>query len=717
MVAEEPRRPETTAPDAVAGGLAAPRARASFRALLANRNYRLYFFSALGSSLGDWAGLFALQILVAELAAGTRVALFSLAGVMIARLVPSVIFGPIAGVFADRYDRKRLMVGCDIARGALYLGIAFSGDIAALLALTFIVECLSLAFGAAKDATLPSLVHRSQLQEANQLNLLVTYGPLPFGALLPALVAGITDRGVRVVLLLNALSFLVSAGLMSRLRLTRRRARTEVEEEHTGFLAELREGLSFIAGLPLIRSLVLGVAGIFFGAGVVVSLGPVFVTAELDRAASDWSWVATSVGFGVALGIIAVRYITRYVEKAKFFPWGMAVTGACAAVIATLSSFPATLAFGAAMGVAVGSSFVVGYTLLHESTPDAVRARTFASFFTVTRVALFASLGLAPSLAGTIGFLTIRAGGGGVTLSGIRASILLGGLIGLAAAVSAGRGMYRAVREPSRHVITLPERPLPAGHEGVFIVFEGVEGSGKSTQAHALADTLRAEGRDVVVTREPGGPPLAERIRALLLEPSPEPMHPQTEALLYAAARVEHLNRVVLPALEEGKVVVSDRFLDSSLAYQGYGRELGIDEVLEVNRWAVDGVLPHVVVLLRLDVEEGLRRAAAREGGSHDRIESEELAFHRRVAQGYLDLVERYRGRFVVVDADADPDTVARRIRIALGAWLPPPPTRPPRPQSQGSEPPAAASRSAAPGRHTLFARRRPAATDGPRTP
>lgn len=645
------------------------RALTSYRALLANRNYRIFFFVTLGSSLGDWAGLFALQILVNSLARGTDLALFSLGGIMMARLAPSLLVGPLAGVIADRYDRKRLMVFCDVVRGLLFIGIAFSTDILALLALTFIIECLSLTFGAAKDASLPRIVDRGLLEEANQLNLLVTYGPLPLGALLPAVVAGL--GGIEVALLANAAALLVSAALLTGLRLPGR-AEASAGTVHQGLLAELREGVAFVAELPLIRSLVIGVAGIFIGGGVVVALGPVFVSDALGRPDADWSWLASVVGLGVAVGILTVRYVTRFAEKAKVFPWGLALTGALAAVVGTMSSWPIILVLAFAMGMAVGSTFVIGYTLLHESTPDEVRARIFAVFFTVTRISLFTALALAPLVAGTLGTVLFYAAGVRVVLSGVRASIVLGGLVGLLAAVSAGRGIYRSVRHSPR-ASRLLQRMAAAPPGGLFIAFEGIEGAGKTTQVRALVAALRAEGRDVLATREPGGPPLAERIRDVLLAPESRGMQPRTEALLYAAARTEHLHRVVLPALERGEVVITDRFLDSSLAYQGFGRELGADDVLDVNRWAMGGVVPHVVVLLTLDPEEGLRRAAARRGGAEvDRIESEELAFHRRVADGYTQLARNDRARFVVVDAaESDPEVVARAVRLGLRPWLP----------------------------------------------
>jgi len=628
-----------------------------------------------------------------------QVALFALGGIMLTRVVPSLFVGPAAGVLADRYNRTRLMVFCDLARAALFLGIAFGADLTAIFALTFIIECMSLVFVAAKDSSLPVIVPQRQLDKANQLNLLVTYGTLPIGAVVAAATTGIAallGRGgleidpIRAVLGLNALSYLVSGLLYSRVRLPTRTTRAKLpEDEPLGVLAELRGGLGFINERPLIRSLILGVVGIFFGAGVVVTLGPEFVRSDLGRPEADWSVLMTAVGLGLVVGIGLVGLLTRRWRKEKVFPVALALTGGLAAAIATLPSFTLTLVFGGLLGAAAGTAFVIGYTLLGEATPDEIRGRTFAAFYTATRLALFLSLAVAPFLAGFIGDGIIIFGDFRLFPSGTRVAIFAGGMFGLFAALSAGTGMRRSLDAGEAKRLPGPDRAQEAA-EGVFISFEGGEGSGKSTQVAALVATLEAEGHDVVVTREPGGAPIAERVRHLVLDPNTDGMHPRTEALLYAAARAEHVSRVILPALQAGKVVVCDRFLDSSLAYQGYGRGLGEEAVFEINRWAIEGVLPSAVVLLTLDVEEGLRRAAERarrraaesprSGGEvpvipfasvPDRIESENLAFHRAVAAGYLELARRDRQRFVVVDASGDPESVARQVRSALHGVLP----------------------------------------------
>jgi dTMP kinase len=198
------------------------------------------------------------------------------------------------------------------------------------------------------------------------------------------------------------------------------------------------------------------------------------------------------------------------------------------------------------------------------------------------------------------------------------------------------------------------------GDPGRLIAFEGVEGAGKSTQLELLRRQLEGRGREVVVTREPGGTPVGERVRALLLDPEAE-IHPRAEALLFAAARAELVERVIRPALERGAVVLCDRYLDSSLAYQGGARGLGRGPVEEVNRLATGGLLPDLVVLLDLDPADGLRRRQ----GDRDRIEAQDLEFHRRVREAFRALADADPKRFAVVDAAAPVPEVAARVHAA----------------------------------------------------
>ena len=201
---------------------------------------------------------------------------------------------------------------------------------------------------------------------------------------------------------------------------------------------------------------------------------------------------------------------------------------------------------------------------------------------------------------------------------------------------------------------------------GRFITLEGGEGAGKSTQLRRLADTLRARGHDVIETREPGGSPGAEAIRQLLLEGAEERWSPGAEALLFAAARADHVDKTIRPALERGAWVLSDRFLDSSLAYQGGAGGVGAKAVRRLHEVGSGGLLPDRTLLLRLDPEEAAARARSRDTDGADRIGARDAAYHARVAAAFEALAEAEPARFRTVDAKGSADEVTSRLLAAV---------------------------------------------------
>jgi len=209
--------------------------------------------------------------------------------------------------------------------------------------------------------------------------------------------------------------------------------------------------------------------------------------------------------------------------------------------------------------------------------------------------------------------------------------------------------------------VTQPPFPGTYAERGVFVCFEGGEGSGKSTQARLLAEWLEAQGCTVVLTFEPGDTPVGKELRRIVLSPETGSLSPRTEALLYAADKAEHVDTVVQPALDRGEVVVTDRYVDSSLAYQGAGRSLDVAEVERVARWATGDLRPHLTVVLDLAPEQGLGRFEER-----DRMEGESLEFHRRVREEFLAMAAADAEHYLVLDARAPVEEIAEAVRAVV---------------------------------------------------
>ncbi|MCA1727006.1 MAG: dTMP kinase [Actinobacteria bacterium] len=628
------------------------------------------------SSLGDWVGFVAVAALVVQLGkrSGSGGAEFAVAGVMAARLLPSVLFGPLAGVLIDRYDRKRLMMVADLTRGAMYATMPFLGRLWMIYLLSFVIECFSLLWTPAKDASLPNMVPKRQLQNANVINLALTYGTLPLGGILyTALVAlsgAVSGEGgylssnpAFLPLWLDGATFFFSAFMVSRLALRAPGGKARSESFRVGeAFTELREGLRFMREHTLARAMLIGIVMAFTGAGSVMSVGPIFADKVL-HSETAWGVLVTSLGVGMGVGMGALNVVNRYLEKETLFSAAMLATGVAGIVLPLMPSVASTAVLTGVVGAFAGMTWVTGYTILQENISDEFRGRTFGTLTTLARLGLFLSLAGFPVLAGIVGdhrlpFTDVR-------IRGAQVSLAVGGLVVLLAGVASRRGLKRS-RIARPRALNLHLRLRKAPPKGLFIAFEGVEGAGKGTQIRLVEEWLGDEGRSVLVTREPGGTELGERLRDAVLSKDHPVVDARAEALVFAASRAQHVVSVIRPALAEGRVVLCDRYVDSSLAYQGVARGLGEQDILQLNAWATQGLFPDLVVLLHLEPEKGLSRKTE-EG---DRFESEDEEFHAKVADAYLHLAEEHPERFAVIDADATPDVVHERVREAIRPFL-----------------------------------------------
>jgi dTMP kinase len=205
---------------------------------------------------------------------------------------------------------------------------------------------------------------------------------------------------------------------------------------------------------------------------------------------------------------------------------------------------------------------------------------------------------------------------------------------------------------------------------GIFITFEGGEGAGKSTVLQQVKEKLMKDGKPVIATREPGGSVIAEKVRNVILDPSHTEMDARTEALLYAAARRQHLIETVIPHVNNGGIVLCDRFIDSSLVYQGAARGIGVDEVRQLNLFATEGMMPHLTLYYDVEPEVGLARIAEHKGREFNRLDRESIAFHHQVRKAYLDLQEREPGRIHTIDASAPLEMVFMKTLQEIQAFM-----------------------------------------------
>lgn len=209
--------------------------------------------------------------------------------------------------------------------------------------------------------------------------------------------------------------------------------------------------------------------------------------------------------------------------------------------------------------------------------------------------------------------------------------------------------------------------------QGLFITFEGIEGCGKTTQAKLLSTYLNEQGHNIIMTREPGGTPISEAIREILLSNDFVKMQPRTEVLLYLASRAQHVSEIIKPALQNGRIVICDRFSDSTFVYQCFVRGIDKEIVERMNNFAVEGIQPHITLVLDVEPAEGLRRAMLRnqkESRGHDRIESESIEFHQKVREGYLKLTQEYPDRVFLIKSDKDKTEVHGEIKRIVDAFI-----------------------------------------------
>ncbi|MGW3347668.1 dTMP kinase [Nonomuraea rubra] len=652
--------------------------------VLANAPFRRLWTAMSVCSLGDWLNLLALTALAGNLTQGDyRVQSLAVGGVFVAKMLPAVLLGPLAGVFADRFDRRLTMFCADLARFAVVLSIPFVDSYQWVIIATVLVECVNLFWVPAKEATVPNLVPKAQLESANQLNLLVTYGTAPIAAMLFAalsvagdLIAGIVPfplgrDATGLALVVNACAYLVSAFLIFTLRDIPKR---DGAISTPSVLKQVVEGWRFVGGDRLVRGLVIGMLGAFAAGGAVVGVAKVYVAA-LGGGDAAYGVVFGAVFVGMALGMFFGLRLLRELSRRRLFGLAITVAGLVLVAIALVHNLVIVVMLTVVLGACAGIAWIIGYTLIGLEVEDSIRGRTFSFLQSTARVTLLLVVSLANPLAAIFGLHVLELGEFSYRFDGTNLVLVIGGALAVGVGVLALRHMddRKGVSLAADLIAAVRGERFPteaAEHvPGLFVAFEGGEGSGKTTQSRLVAIWLRDQGFDVVQTREPGSTKIGMRLRAILLDAAERGLSARSEALLYAADRAEHVEKVIRPALYRGSLVITDRYVDSSLAYQGAGRALDAKDVSKINAWATGGLVPHLTVLIDTPPEVGLTRL----GGAADRIESEPLEFHERVRKEFRALAAAAPERYLVVDGTLPQDVITRQIQDRIREILPDP--------------------------------------------
>ena len=405
------------------------------------------------SSFGDWLGLLSTTAMAQELSNGDyATANFAIAGVFIVRLLPAVFLGPIAGVIADRFDRRKLMIFCDIFRFALYLSIPLVGNYFWLYTATILVECFTLFWSPAKEATIPNMVPANKLESANQVSLLAAYGTAPIAAiafsilalfssaLSPLLPDGYSSTA-DLALYLDAFSFLYTALIVYKLReIPKGAGSANAAQESIG--RSLIDGFKFINQSKIIRGLIFGMLGAFFAAGAVIGLARTFV-GDINAGDAAYGVLFGAVFTGLALGISFGPKIFSQFSRRRIFGAALTISSLFLILLALITNLVLAIFVTILLGAFAGISWVTGFTMLGLEVADEVRGRTFAFVQSLIRVSLVLVLATAPIAAAAIGQHTFKFNDFETTYNGAAFTMLAAGIIGAIVGIIS----YRTMRD------------------------------------------------------------------------------------------------------------------------------------------------------------------------------------------------------------------------------------------------------------------------------
>jgi dTMP kinase len=450
MAASDPGDPD--APTAPLPRLPEDEPRSAVVRLFGSDGFFRLWLAQVVSATGDWIGFLAVVAIARRVGGGSGAAAISL--VMSARMIPGFFFAPLAGVLVDRWDRRRVMVACDLGRAVILAFLPFVDSLLGLVVASLLLEVATMLWSPAKEASVPNLVPTGHLTTANSLSMAAAYGTFPIASLLFALLEKGGDRLVDVdalsffrvsqagsmAIYVDVLTFVASAIFISTLVLppSRKVRNAELDVDLGSPVRELREGWRFMFTDPVVRAVMLALGTGLIGGGMVVPLGDLFSTEVLGSGSAGFGLLMSAMGFGMAAGVLLLSAIQKRLPKPQIFTLSVLGAGGALLAGASMSAMPLALTCVAVLGLCTGSVYVLGFTILHESVEDDLRGRVFSSLYTLVRVCVLVAFTVGPLLADRLGALSESAFGDDGPM-GVRLALWVAALMIVAA------GMISAV--------------------------------------------------------------------------------------------------------------------------------------------------------------------------------------------------------------------------------------------------------------------------------
>ncbi|WP_458076394.1 dTMP kinase [Streptomyces sp. EMB26] len=707
--AEQP----TASPPAPDDALVADSRERAVRALLRRPQVKRLWSAQLVGGVGDVLALLVLVLLVLQASVaeqafggGYRGAAFAVATVFGVRILATLLFGavllgPLTSLTSQDgpLDRRWTMVGADGLRAALLivapLWIDWTPDnaLALLLVTAFVAGVAERFWTVSREGAAPALLPGpppegasirplpDHLDALRRLSLRTGFVAIPLAALtlvVAALCNNLLGTGIewfgrhQAALASYVAAGLFAASLSVVTFLELPGTRTPRPRSPLEGLRRPRHAAGPDKGRTGVLALLV-VAGASVAGAVAAAVAVAVLHAkDLGGGPVLFGLMVGALTGGVVVGIRTAPALLPSLSRRRMLALTLAFTGLALLAAGLVPDVTSVLLILALAGAGAGMAANIAHTLLDQETEEQRRSRVTEHLHAVVRVYVGLGAVIAPVVAAAIGPHRLENGKFVFAHGGAAFTLMLVGalLLPVAALVLAKVDDRSGVplRQDLRDALLGGDDPAPASvGTGFFIALEGGDGAGKSTQAEALADWIRSKGHEVVLTREPGATPVGKRLRSILLDVSSAGLSHRAEALLYAADRAEHVDTVVRPALERGAVVITDRYIDSSVAYQGAGRDLSPTEIARINRWATAGLVPNLTVLLDVSPETARERFTE----APDRLESEPAEFHARVRSGFLTLAAADPGRYLVVDAGQEAEAVTTVIRHRLDRVLP----------------------------------------------